>query len=76
MYNIWRGFSGSYLQCIEPVPDALVSPEQNPAVLVVGEGDGEVALPRQQRHLLHLRESELNKHHVDGHSTHTPLRLI
>ena len=63
MYSIWPGFSGSYLQCVEPVPDALVSPEQDPAVLVVGEGDGEVALPRQQGDLLHLRQSELNKHH-------------
>ena len=39
-----------------------MSPEQDPALLVVGERDGEVALPSEQRHLLHLRESELNKH--------------
>ena len=45
----------SYLQCVEPLPDPLVSPEQKPAVLVVGERDGEVALPGEERHLLHLR---------------------
>ena len=41
-----------------------MSPEQKPAVLVVGERDGEVALLSEERDLLHLRQSELNKHRV------------
>ena len=50
---------GGHLDHAEPVPDALVPPEQHPAVPGVGEGDGEVALLGQQAHLLHLHQLEL-----------------
>ena len=50
------------LQCVEPLSDPLVSPQQDPALLVVGERDGEVALPSEEGDLLHLRQAELNKH--------------
>ena len=46
-----------------------MSPQQNPALLVVGERYGEVALLSEQRHLLHLRQSELKKHNWSHHCT-------
>ena len=54
----------THLDQVEPVPDALMSPEQHPAILDVAEGDGEVALLGQQHHLLHLDQLEL-KHTVE-----------
>ena len=48
-----------------------MSPQQNPALLVVGERYGEVALLSEQRHLLHLRQSELKKHNWSPHCTGT-----
>ena len=48
-----------HLDHVEPVPDALVPPEQHAAVLDVTEGDGEVALLGEQHHLLNLDQLEL-----------------
>ena len=59
--------SHRYLQCVEPVPDAIVPPQQYPAVLVAGEGYGEVALPRQEGHLLNLGQTQLNTAGVEEH---------
>ena len=55
-----------------------MSPQQNPALLAVGESYGEVALLGEQRHLLHLRQSELNKvnwsHHCTGYEGFTRVK--